>query len=401
VFEGGGFSIGGHVNFDALFEFSPFHFEIEIDASASIKYHSIRLASVKLEFVLSGPRPWHAAGEATFGVLWWDVSVGFDETWGDRTPVTLPPPPDIAAALRDALRRRESWSTALPAGEPAWITLRSETSSQVRVHPLAHAVVRQQVVPLGYGVTQFGSIPLATSRRFAIQHVRLDASPTSLAAPTVEDRFAPAQFTQLAQADRLGAPAFESFASGVELGASELVHGEAARVGMEVATRVVDPLAPPTKPPIRVVDMAVIRGARRTRPRPLPASRGPRVVDLEYVLASTEDLEITAEGAAIGRGARRYASLREALRAGPASRRLQVVPRIEAPNHRNRVVVVREDENLRNVDFVDSETGEQMTREQFVAAIQAHRYPEYAVRTIRGLATPVARANASKDDNLG
>ncbi len=400
VFKGGGFEIGGHVNFDALFEFSPFHFEIEIDASASIKYHSIRLASVKLDFVLSGPRPWHAAGEATFGVLWWDVSVGFDETWGDPATITLPPPPDIAAALRDALARRDSWSGALPAGEPAWIALRADAATSVRVHPLGRAIVRQQVVPLAHDITQFGSIPLPSARRFAIDHVTLDTSTGALSAPSVEDRFAPGQFTRLDATDRLAAPAFEQFPSGVELGANELVHGEGSRVAMDVATRVFDPLAPPAKPPILAVDVAIVRGARPTQAAPPLVTRGPRVVDLAYVLASTENLSITAEGAALGRGAPRYATLSEALRRS-ASRRLQVIPRVETLNHQSRVVVVREDENLRNVDFVDTVTGETMTREQFVAAIHANAYPEYAVRMIRGLATPVAHANAVTDDNLG
>ena len=148
--------------------------------------------------------------------------------------------------------------------------------------------------------------------------VTLDTSPTEVAAPSVEDRFAPGQYTRLETADRLSAPAFERFASGVELGANELAHGAETHVKMEVATRVFDPHAPPTRPPIRSVDVAVVRGARATQARPVPIARGPRVVDLEYVLASTENLAITAEGAALGRGTKRYASLREALRSARA-----------------------------------------------------------------------------------
>lgn len=398
LFKGGGFEIGGHVNFDALFEFLPFHFEIDIDASASIKYHSISLTSVKLELVLSGPHPWHAAGEATFGVLWWDVSVSFDETWGDLTDLLFPSLPDIVGALLDALGQREAWSAGLAPGEPTWIVPRTDSATNIRVHPLARVVVRQQVVPFSHDITQFGSIPLETTQRFAVERVTLDTSTTALTVRSVDDRFAPGQFTRLETTERLSAPAFEQFASGVELGANELAYGEAARVAMEVATRVVDPLAPPARPPIRSVDAAIVRGARATQAVPLLVDRGPRVVDLDYVLASTQNLEITAEGAALGRGARRYASLREALRPHTnARRRLQVVPRIEAPNHESRIVLVREDENLRNVDYVDTLTGVPMTREQLVEAIHAHAYPDFVVRTIRGIATPVARVALADD----
>jgi hypothetical protein len=400
VFTGAGFEIKGHVGFDALLEFVPFRFEVEITASASIKYRSIRLASVDLDFLLTGPRPWHAAGEATFGVLWWDVSVGFDVTWGDRAPLPLPPAPDIAAALRDALGRREAWASELAPGESAWIEV--TRGDGVRVHPLGRVVARQQVVPLGHDINQFGTVPLGAPQRFAIDHVEIagDDAPKAI----VRDRFAPGQFTRLADDERLSAPAFELLDSGVRLGDGQLARGASARAPMEAVTRVVDPLAPPAKPPVRAVDAVLVLGARPTRRRPAPRG-GPRVKDLGFVLASIDDLAITAEAAAIGGGARSYAGLREALRRNTAATgrpaRLQVVPRIETPNRNARVVVVREDDNMRNVDFVDTVTGRAMTRAAFVDAIHAGDYPDYNVRMIRGIATPVARPNARLDDNLG
>jgi hypothetical protein len=75
------------------------------------------------------------------------------------------------------------------------------------------------------------------------------------------------------------------------------------------------------------------------------------------------------------------------------------------PDHdgipRERVIVTRETATDRNVEFLDIVTRRIMSREQFVTAIRAGSYPDYEVRLINGLATPMSRANQTTDDNLG
>jgi hypothetical protein len=335
TYEESGFSIAAHVGFDALFELSPFHFEVDISASASITWHGHRLLSVELDFLLEGPRPWHAKGDASFGVLWWDVSVGFDVTWGNAAPLPLPPPPDLAAELRTALGRADAWTSELPAGERAWIAIadRPPVAGVVKVHPLAAVTVRERILPLDYDVTQFGSVPLAAPRRFAITGVTV--GPRSPAAPKVDDVFAPAQFTRMSPEERLAAPAFERHGAGVRIGDGEVAHGPVARVSMDEDTILVDPLAVVTKPPrqpIAATHLGAILAHHPTRPRPEPTPRGPRVRDLEFVLASAEDLTLTAAGAAIAGEATTYSALRERLRrdAGGRAAAFRIVPRPQA-----------------------------------------------------------------------
>lgn len=405
--SGGGFEIKAHVGFDALFEFVPFHFEVEITANAAIAWHGHRLLGVDLDFLLSGPHPWHAKGDASFGILWWDVSVGFDTTWGDATPAPLPPPPSIAGALTDALGRDDAWTAELPAGEPPWLTLApAGPTSTIAVHPFAALVVRERAVPLGYRITQFGNIPLASAQQFDITRVRVGTTVATTA--PVSDAFAPGQFTRLSVDQRLSAPSFEAMRSGVRIADSEVRLGASARSTMDVDTEVVDPLAPPPErhtvpvPPVVVVIGPVVRPTRRPPP---PPRRGPRFADLPFVLASIDDLSITAEGAAIAAGSTGFAVLREALAAHTASTgrapRLQIVPRIQVANHSARIVVVHEDDRMRNVEFVDTVTGRAMTRAELVDAIHAGQYPDYYVRTIHGVATPVSKPNATSGDNLG
>lgn len=405
-YRASGLRIAGHLHFDALIELSPFALEAELSAGVAISYRGHNIASARLAFVLSGPRPWRAVGKATIGILWWDVSVGFDVTWGRHDRPPLPRPPDLAALLHDALAAPVAWTSELAPGERAWIVPRPGAAPPgVRVHPLAALIVRQQAVPLDHRITAYGSAPLPAPVRFAIRTVRIAGEPGRLA--PVTDPFAPGQFTRLGQHERLVAPSFEAMASGVRVAADPIL-GATARVPVDHDTVVDDPLAPPPAPrppaafPLQV--LAVVAAHRdAASPRPHRAPRV-RVAPPGFVLASRRDLAITAEAAALAGGRTTHAALREALREARAGGRrpaLQIVPRPEAANAAARIVVVREDDNLRNLDFVDTVTGRAMTRVELVAAIRAGDYPGYAIRTIHGLETPVSRPTPSRDDNLG
>ncbi len=66
-----------------------------------------------------------------------------------------------------------------------------------------------------------------------------------------------------------------------------------------------------------------------------------------------------------------------------------------------RVKVIKEDKNGRNTKFRDTKTGEEMTRSQFVKAIESEKYPGYHIRNINGVKTPVSNPDSSDKNNLG
>ena len=88
----GSFSIGGFMAFDALVTLSPLAFEVDIAAQLAVKAGSHTLLSISLALTLSGPRPWHAHGRASFSILFFDVSFGFDVTIGDADARRAPEP---------------------------------------------------------------------------------------------------------------------------------------------------------------------------------------------------------------------------------------------------------------------------------------------------------------------
>lgn len=71
------------------------------------------------------------------------------------------------------------------------------------------------------------------------------------------------------------------------------------------------------------------------------------------------------------------------------------------PNNKGRLSVTKETESGRNTGFRDNRTGEKMNRSELVSAIKAGEYPDYHVRNVNGLPTPVSNPDRKKDNNLG
>jgi hypothetical protein len=68
---------------------------------------------------------------------------------------------------------------------------------------------------------------------------------------------------------------------------------------------------------------------------------------------------------------------------------------------RKSVRVTRESESGRNLRFRDSDKGRSMSRAEFVRLIEAGTYPQYHIRVIDGVKTPVSNPDRSEGNNLG
>lgn len=66
-----------------------------------------------------------------------------------------------------------------------------------------------------------------------------------------------------------------------------------------------------------------------------------------------------------------------------------------------RIVVTKESSTGRNERFYDNRLGIDMTRTQFVAAIERGNYPNFHVREINNVKTPVGNPDQSIRNNLG
>ena len=66
-----------------------------------------------------------------------------------------------------------------------------------------------------------------------------------------------------------------------------------------------------------------------------------------------------------------------------------------------KIKVTQENDSGRNLQFVNPGTGETMTRAGFVKQIEHGLHPDYHVRKIHGIKTPVSNPDETEANNLG
>jgi hypothetical protein len=209
-------NVQGNLAFDALFQFSPFYFIIEISASLSVKVFGIGLFSVSLRGSLSGPAPWHIEGHGSISLLFWDIDVDFSETWGEDRREELPPIA-VLPLLTTELEKSENWVAFLPPGVTLFVSIRKmpETEAALILHPVGVLRVSQRAVPLDLKLDKVGSRKPNDVNRLSLKAVEVPGGLVKKA--DVFEKFAPAQFQNFSDADKLSKPAFGPERSGLDL----------------------------------------------------------------------------------------------------------------------------------------------------------------------------------------
>lgn len=343
----GGFTVQGHVGFDALFVFNPFSFDVDFTAGVDVKYDGATLAGIELDAELTGPTPFHVHGTASLQFLFFSVGVTVDITWGDDNAVTLPAVA-VLPQLNAALTTPGSWSAQLPGGAEQAVTLRGlpPAETDIVVHPMGSLTVRENVVPLDVPVTKFGNTTPADGSQFSIESVTLGTGPA--AASPVQGDFAPGQFQQLPDAEKISAPAFEEFHCGVVIGDPSVRAGSDASRTVTMQWRYVpDPTKASVLDRFATLDPGVLGARVQTGAgaRSLVKNTGlarytepglSSIVstgEVGYVITSTEDLSVRADISPAA-GTTHYqarAALAEYLAAHPdEAGGLQVMPAYEA-----------------------------------------------------------------------
>jgi len=226
------FSLQGHMGFDVLVRFSPFYLVAEITASASLKAFGVGVFSIDLDFTLEGPGPWRAHGRGSVSLLFISISANFDVTWGDVLDLILPPI-FLIPLLTDALNAAANWRALPPPSSNLLVTLRKLDlpGDELVLHPLGVLEVSQNAIPLGFTLDTVGSQTPADANRFA-----LSVAPGQGLERAADARrgFAPAQFRNLTDAQKLAAPASQDEISGIQL----QIAGATLRCGRAVKRKV-------------------------------------------------------------------------------------------------------------------------------------------------------------------
>jgi hypothetical protein len=220
------FNVYGFLSFDVLFQFSPFYFIASIRAMLAVRIGSTSLFSVGLSLTLAGPTPWKAKGTAKFKICWFiTVKVRFSKTFGESRDTCLP---DIKVMplLQSAIKNKGNWQAHIPPHSHLQVSIREidDTDKTIIVHPFGILTVSQKVVPLNLKIDKFGNQKPKDTNQFRINEVRSNGD--VLATTDVEEFFAPAQFFDMEDAQRLSRKSFEKYPSGVRIAASEKLNSD-------------------------------------------------------------------------------------------------------------------------------------------------------------------------------
>jgi hypothetical protein len=301
--EAGGFAVDGGLGFDALFIFVPqFSMVATMSAGVQLLKGKEALMTVRLDFKLSGPHPWHAQGQAIAKILFFDVSVPFDRTWGDPSAVIVDAL-DAKKPVLDALSDARNWSASLPDGEEKAVTLGDmpAAANAILVHPMGRLTVRQKEAPLDYTMSLFGNAPPSGANWIAIGQSSLGSGQLD----KVSDQFAVGHFTKMSDDEKLTRPSYEPFNSGASIGSDATTAGHVSSLDVHYETTLVDEDKTPQPADLYAlgIDKLVLASQSSAGMSKVMNSGSGKFVepgttsavsveDVTHVIASTEDLSV-------------------------------------------------------------------------------------------------------------
>jgi hypothetical protein len=226
------FNVFGFVALDVLIQFNPFLFIAEITAMFGVRTGSDVLFGIRVTGSLRGPTPWNVHGEASFEIgfiIKVRLSADFDVTSGESRNTILPPI-DVIGQINQAIDNVANWRAVLPAGSNQHVSLRElpDAGDVLVLHPFGSLEISQKIVPLDIAIQRFGSSRPDRGTLFSLASVQINKAVVTKV-PTTE-QFAPAQFFDLSDADKLSRPSFARFDSGLTVGADNAPQTDFSRV---------------------------------------------------------------------------------------------------------------------------------------------------------------------------
>jgi len=233
------FNVYGFIGLDALIQFDPFHFIVQIGAMIAVRSGSSTLFSIRLSLTLEGPTPWRARGTGSFEISFIftiTISVSFDVTVGDERNTSLPPVA-VRPLIEQALGLDGNWRVLSDGNLHAHVTLRNlPKDAPLVVPPMGALAITQKIAPLGVTLQRFGARRVEGGTRFSIVNVHIGADAANTDAQ--QEQFAAAQFFDMSDAEKLSRRSYEPYAAGVAVAGGNAPRANFQRI-VDVAYEVI------------------------------------------------------------------------------------------------------------------------------------------------------------------
>ena len=205
-------SARGHLRFDAIVQFDPFHLHADYSAGWEVEV-AVFSGGTTLSGWIDGPGPWTVHARVSIGLLIDDFTWSDTFTFGPTGPPPDPPIAHLADALAPALEAPSNLRATDAADPLVALTPRAGSPGDGRAlcSPVASLVWTQGILPLELPVKRAAGKRLASE-----QSVRVEAAGT-VAQPGggVDDWFAPGTFLELTQAEAVTLPPFQRMRAGM------------------------------------------------------------------------------------------------------------------------------------------------------------------------------------------
>lgn len=223
-----GFNVYGFLGYDVLFQFLPFRFIAKLAGGIALRAGTSVIAGVSISAQLMGPTPWDARGEASLTLLFFEISVGFHVTWGDPPPAISPTTEDLLSLLLREYADTRNWRAELPPNNHLHVSLKQidppAGTEMLVIHPAGVLTFTQRSLPLeDYLIQKFGTKKPLGENKFKLTNANAHGSVIPADFQSIRELFAPGNFTELSDSDKLSRRSFEKLPSGFTLtGTAEL-----------------------------------------------------------------------------------------------------------------------------------------------------------------------------------
>ncbi len=220
--EEGGFTANAMFWFDVLIQFNPFYLIANVGASAVIRAGGTVLLTAYLDLTLTGPKPWTVRGRVEFKALFIKSCINVNARWGEEANPTIPNKPiwpELEAAINDV----NNWLALLPKRNNISVSVKNVAlaAGEVLIHPMGNFSFNQTILPMNATINKYGSVKPSDYKKFWVVSVK-DANENALDFIYQKDNFAPAQYTQMSDQEKLSKKSFEQFDSGIKVGTEAL-----------------------------------------------------------------------------------------------------------------------------------------------------------------------------------
>jgi hypothetical protein len=220
--EAVGFNVYGFLGYDVLFQFDPFRFIASLYGGIALREDTSVIAGINISARLAGPGLWDAKGEAGLTILFIEISIDFHVTWGDPPPAIEPATEDLLALLKRELANTGNWRAELPPNNHFGVTLKKIEppvgEELLVIYPAGVLTFSQRSLPLeGYVIQKYGNRKPLKENSFTLSNANSNGKVIPADFKGVREQFAPGNFTELSDSDKLSRKSFEQLPSGFKL----------------------------------------------------------------------------------------------------------------------------------------------------------------------------------------